>query len=80
VRGPSRAPVYHSPTARDLRPPVAGEEEEEDRFIGRACYVFNRSLRGGLDDTRCSHCIHYLTSRCPYIDEFLDDVEDLSPE
>ena len=80
MRGPSRAPVYHSPASREYRPALGAEVEDEDRFIGRPCYVFNKALRAGLDDTRCGHCAHYLTSRCPHIDEFLDDVEDLSPE
>jgi hypothetical protein len=61
---------------RDARP----SEEDEDRFVGRPCYAFNPSLRANLDDTRCSHCRFYLTARCPHIDEFLDDVDDLSPE
>jgi hypothetical protein len=63
------------------REPPSGEaDSDEDRFIGRPCYVFNSSLRTTLDDTRCGHCRMYLTARCPHIDEFLDDVEDLSPE
>lgn len=56
------------------------EEEGEDRFIGRSCFVFNPALRANLNDTRCGHCRYYLTARCPHIDEFLDDVDDLSPE
>ena len=59
---------------------VETEAPEEDPFVGRSCYVFNHSLRTGLDDTRCSHCRHYLTASCPHIDEFLEDVEELSPE
>jgi hypothetical protein len=42
--------------------------------------VFNPSLRSNLNDTHCSHCRHYLTARCPHIDEFLDDVEDMMPD
>jgi hypothetical protein len=79
VRGPTRTPSHHLTGVRDYRPVIA-EEEEEDRFIGRPCYAFNRALRANLDDTRCGHCLHYLTSRCPHIDEFLDDVEDLAPD
>jgi hypothetical protein len=56
------------------------EEDGEDRFVNRPCYIFNHSLRPGLDDARCSHCRHYLTSNCAHIDEFLEDVEELSPE
>jgi ferredoxin-thioredoxin reductase catalytic subunit len=55
-------------------------EEDEERFIGRPCYVFNPAMRPNLNDTRCAHCRFYLTAQCPHIDEFLDDVEDLSPE
>jgi hypothetical protein len=56
------------------------EEGDEDRFIGRDCYEFNRSLKAPLDDTRCSHCRFYLTAQCAHIDDFMDDVEDLAPE
>ncbi|MCI4350426.1 MAG: hypothetical protein L3K15_02790 [Thermoplasmata archaeon] len=55
-------------------------EHDDDRFVGRSCYVFNPSLRSNLNDTHCSHCRHYLTARCPHIDEFLDDVEELMPD
>ncbi|MCI4328232.1 MAG: hypothetical protein L3J86_01490 [Thermoplasmata archaeon] len=65
---------------REVRDPPSELSEGEDRFIGRPCYTFNASLQPTLDDTRCGHCRLYLTSRCPHIDEFLDDVEDLSPE
>ncbi|HZY70493.1 MAG TPA: hypothetical protein VFF67_05895 [Thermoplasmata archaeon] len=73
-------------TAHPRRPgspfaPAAREEEtDENRFIGRECYVFNPQLRSNLNDTRCSHCRFYLTAKCPHIDEFLDDVEDLMPD
>ncbi|HYK92709.1 MAG TPA: hypothetical protein VEY07_01535 [Thermoplasmata archaeon] len=78
MRDPIRLPSPRHPALHDYHP--SSEEPEEDRFIGRPCYTFNRSLRPGLDDTRCGHCAHYLTARCPHIDEFLDDVEDLSPD
>ena len=78
MRGSIRIPTHSPPPPRE--PPFSDTEEGEDRFIGRPCYAFNVALRNTLDDTRCSHCRHYLTSRCPHIDEFLDDVEDLSPE
>ena len=77
MRDPIRLPSTHHPVLRDYHP---NDEEEEDRFIGRPCYTFNRTLRPTLDDTRCGHCAHYLTARCPHIDEFLDDVEDLTPD
>lgn len=79
MRGTVRIPVHGPPLPRDPRDPMESDDGE-DRFIGRPCYVFNPSLRSSLDDTRCSHCRLYLTARCPHIDEFLDDVEDLSPE
>jgi hypothetical protein len=56
------------------------ETDLDERFTNRPCYVFNHALRVGLDDTQCGHCRHYLTASCPHIDEFLDDVEELSPE
>lgn len=75
MRGSARLPVHPPPApARDEEGP------ETERFVGRECYVFNPQLRPSLNDTHCSHCRFYLTARCPHIDEFLDDVEDLSPE
>jgi hypothetical protein len=82
VRSAPRTPV-HSPLApRGYIPPSLGEEEgdDEDRFTNRPCYEFNAQLRSAWNDKHCSHCRYYLTARCPHIDEFLDDVEDLSPE
>ncbi len=78
MRGTVRIPV-HAP-ALPREPTIVSDSDEEERFIGRPCYAFNPSLRPSLDDTRCSHCRYYLTARCPHIDEFLDDVEDLSPD
>ncbi len=78
MRGSVRIPV-HAP-ALPREPTVLSDTDEEERFIGRPCYAFNPALRPGLNDTRCSHCRYYLTARCPHIDEFLDDVEDLSPD
>ena len=78
MRGTVRIPVHAPPVPRD--PLIRAAESDEDRFVGRPCYVFNTSLRSTMDDTRCSHCRYYLTARCPHIDEFLDDVEDLSPD
>jgi len=75
VRGSARAPIHFPAPAR-----VEGEEDDETRFFGRECYVFNPQLRPSLNDTHCSHCRFYLTAQCPHIDEFLEDVEDLSPE
>jgi hypothetical protein len=77
-----RSPVH--PTISMPRPlPPSGETEEpdeEERFVNRPCYEFNRQLRPAWNDKHCAHCRHYLTARCPHIDEFLDDVEDLTPE
>ena len=78
MRGTIRIPL-HAPTL-PREPPSGDPEVDEDKFIGRPCYAFNGALRTTMDDTRCEHCRHYLTARCPHIDEFLDDVEDLSPE
>lgn len=78
MRGSVRIPLHGPPPPKE--PSFIDEGSDEERFIGRPCYVFNPALRATLDDTRCSHCRYYLTARCPHIDEFLDDVEDLSPE
>ncbi len=76
MKAPFRIPL-HPP--QGLRGP-APQEEAEPRFFDRSCYEFNRSLEPGLNDKFCTHCRHYLTARCPHIDEFLEDVDDLSPE
>lgn len=76
MRGSIRAPV-HPPEYTRTPTGVSGEDP---RFVGRPCYEFNTLLTRRLDDTRCGHCRHYLTARCPHIEEFLDDMEDLSPE
>jgi hypothetical protein len=77
VRGSFRIPV-HPPAI--TKAPSAPTIEEEDRFVDRPCFEFNQLLLPSWNDRRCEHCRHYLTARCPHIDEFLDDVEDLSPE
>lgn len=69
----------HLPTPS--RPtPIAESEDEEERFVNRPCYEFNSLLRPAWNDRHCEHCRHYLTARCPHIEDFLDDVEDLTPE
>ena len=77
----STRPISHRvlPT---WRPPkeVVEPSDSEDRFRNRPCYVFNPALKSSLDDKGCGHCRFYLTSSCPHIDEFIDDVEDLSPD
>jgi hypothetical protein len=75
VKASVRLPTHFAPA----RPPPS-DEDEESKFVGRPCYVFNKSLARSLDDTHCRHCRHYLTSACPHIDEFIEDVEDMSPE
>jgi hypothetical protein len=77
VKGSFRLPA--SPIAGP-KPAAASEPEEGQRFFDRPCYEFNRQLEPGWNDRYCEHCRFYLTARCPHIDEFLDDVEDLTPE
>ena len=59
---------------------VEEEEGDEAPRRGRPCYVFNPVLKRSLDDTACEHCRFYLTSRCPHLDEFMEDLEEMSPE
>jgi hypothetical protein len=81
VTGTFRSPPHPPYGVRPLpAPPEQEEESEAERFTNRPCYEFNRQLLPAWNDKHCSHCRHYLTARCPHIDEFLDDVEDLSPE
>jgi hypothetical protein len=77
VRGSYRLPA-HTPSS--LPPNLEEAEESEDRFVNRPCFVFNSALLPAWNDRRCEHCRYYLTARCPHIDEFLDDVDDLTPE
>ena len=79
MRGSFRIPV-HPPVPSPPPGPGGGEVDDEERFVNRPCYEFNQLLRPAWNDRRCEHCRHYLTARCPHIDEFLDDVEDLTPE
>ena len=78
MKGPLRPPSHLPSGPRGAQRPA--DEPEENRFYDRECYEFNRLLQPAWNDRYCEHCRHYLTSRCPHIDEFLDDVEDLSPE
>ena len=48
-------------------------DEEEDTFVNRECYIFNKNLQRTLDDAKCAHCRHYLTLNCKYIHEFVDE-------
>jgi hypothetical protein len=79
VRGTFRVPA-HGPAVSRPFPGPSLSEEDEDRFVNRPCYEFNDDLHTVWNDRHCEHCRHYLTARCPHIDEFLDDVEDLTPE
>jgi len=48
--------------------------------VNRPCYAFNHRIPPRFDDRRCDHCRHYLTPRCPHIEEFLDEVDDPAME
>ena len=82
MRANAPRPVVHRylPAWRPSPGQSAEAEDGEDKFRNRPCYVFNPSLKTGLDDKACGHCRYYLTASCPHIDEFIDDVEDLSPD
>ena len=81
MRNVSR-PLTHRllPTWRPPPKEASDSPDPEDRFRNRPCYVFNPALKSNLDDKACGHCRFYLTASCPHIDEFIDDVEDLSPD
>ncbi|MGI0055021.1 MAG: hypothetical protein ACREB9_05930 [Thermoplasmata archaeon] len=76
---PAHRPLSATRAALPLLEPF-GEEPGEDPFVNRPCYEFNGRLTTSSNDRRCVHCRHYLTPRCPEIDEFLDDVDELGPE
>lgn len=59
--------------------PETGEHAEESESP-MECYIFNPRLKKEFDDGKCEHCKKYLTMLCPYISEFIDEVEDLEPE
>ena len=81
MRGTFRVPAHGPAASRPLpSPSYLDDDDEADRFVNRPCYEFNDELTTLSNDRHCEHCRHYLTARCPHIDEFLDDVEDLSPE
>jgi hypothetical protein len=79
VKGSFRVPV-HPPTPPRSPLVLPFDDEEEGRFVDRECYEFDNRLGSSFNDKHCRHCRHYLTARCPHIDEFLEDVDDLSPE
>ena len=81
MRGTIRVPAHGPVASRPIpSPSFLDDDDEVDRFVNRPCYEFNDELTTLANDRHCEHCRHYLTARCPHIDEFLDDVEDLSPE
>ncbi|HTS33079.1 MAG TPA: hypothetical protein VMI55_03970 [Thermoplasmata archaeon] len=80
MKGSFRVPVHPPPPPSPLPFPDDTDEDDEERFVNRPCYEFDRRLGVSFNDRHCRHCRHYLTARCPHIDEFLEDVEDLSPE
>jgi len=80
VRGPFRVPVHPPGPLRPVPFPEEGDEDDEEKFTNRPCYEFNARLGAAFNDKHCRHCRHYLTARCPHIEDFLDDVEDLTPE
>ena len=50
-----------------------GNDDNDDSYIGRECYVFNTSLSVEDDDTACNHCAKFMTIQCQYIGEFIDE-------
>ena len=83
MRSPFQPPAHRSAggprTALPVVESYSGEGPTE-RFSNRPCYEFNVRLGPAENDRHCTHCRHYLTPRCPELVEFLDDVDDLSPE
>jgi hypothetical protein len=57
----------------------SSREPAERKYYDRPCYVFNERLKGQLDDTGCSHCRFYLTTKCPSLGEFLEKMDELEP-
>jgi hypothetical protein len=60
--------------------PLGPRRNEPPPRRNRPCYQFNPRLPRATDDRGCEHCHHYLTARCPHLEEFLDDLEDPDPE
>ena len=80
MRSNFRVPVHPPAPVRPAPFPDVGDEDDDEKFMNRPCYEFNARLGTSFNDRHCRHCQHYLTSRCPHIEDFLEDVEDLSPE
>ena len=49
------------------------DEDVQEPFVGRVCYVFNRDLSRELNDTRCIHCANFMTLQCEHIEEFIKE-------
>ncbi len=47
----------------------------EEELMDMECYVFNDKLGEDFDDGICEHCIHYFTTKCPHIEEFIEDED-----
>ncbi len=66
-----------------LAPPTDADHHHHDEHTGPGrppedplpCYRFNEGLAPAYDDGECPHCRRYLTLRCPYIDDFLDQID-----
>lgn len=82
MKGSFRVPVHPPAPPRPLPFPPSDQDDDDDegKFVNRPCYEFDGRLGSSFNDQHCRHCRHYLTARCPHIDEFLEDVEDLTPE
>ena len=50
---------------------------EKDEFCDRECYEFNEKLKSQFDDRCCQHCKKYLTLQCQYLDEFMEEIDEL---
>ena len=51
------------------------EGEEEFALCGQECYQFNDALDVEMDDDCCEHCRFYLTTQCPHIDMFIQEMD-----
>jgi hypothetical protein len=52
------------------------DEEEEEDFCDRECYVFNEKLKEHFDDDCCEHCTKYLTLQCEHLGDFMNEIDD----
>lgn len=49
------------------------QQDGGEPYVGRECYVFNERLAPADDDTACIHCAKFMTLRCEYINEFINE-------